>query len=136
MFWDCQMIDNSIKSKFSCPALAIRTPHSNLLSLVQTYFHKGLFPYYREMVFCYQNCFDLLWEKNVLVIEKNFEAEGWEFAKSLRSQEQFIRTSKGNNNFLNRILFKLVPGCFSDLMHYNNYNSSLKNWDLETYRKS
>ena len=25
-----------------------------------------------EMVFCYQNCSDLLWEKNVLVIEKNF----------------------------------------------------------------
>ena len=25
-----------------------------------------------EMVFCYQNCSDLLWEKMVLVIEKNF----------------------------------------------------------------
>ena len=25
-----------------------------------------------EMVFCYQNCSDLLWEKIVLVIEKNF----------------------------------------------------------------
>ena len=25
----------------------------------------------KEMVFCYQNCSDLLWEKNVLVIEKN-----------------------------------------------------------------
>ena len=25
-----------------------------------------------EMVFCYQNCSDLLWKKNVLVIEKNF----------------------------------------------------------------
>ena len=25
-----------------------------------------------EMVVCYQNCSDLLWEKNVLVIEKNF----------------------------------------------------------------
>ena len=25
-----------------------------------------------EMVFCYPNCSDLLWEKNVLVIEKNF----------------------------------------------------------------
>ena len=24
------------------------------------------------MVFCYQNCSDLLWEKNVLVIKKNF----------------------------------------------------------------
>ena len=26
----------------------------------------------RKMVFCYKNCPDLLWEKNVLVIEKNF----------------------------------------------------------------
>ena len=25
-----------------------------------------------SMVFCYQNCSDLLWEKIVLVIEKNF----------------------------------------------------------------
>ena len=25
-----------------------------------------------EMVFCYQNCSDLLWEKNVLMIQKNF----------------------------------------------------------------
>ena len=50
------------------------------------------------MVFCYQNCFDLLREKNVLVIEKNLsklEAEGREFAKFLRSLEQFIQTVKG-----------------------------------------
>ena len=55
-----------------------------------------------EMVFCYQKCSDLLWEKIVLVIEKNFvkfEAEGREFAKFLRSQEQFIQTVKGQNNF-------------------------------------
>ena len=55
-----------------------------------------------EMVFCYQNCSDLLWEKNVIVIEKNilkFEAEGWEFANILRSLEQFIETVKGQNNF-------------------------------------
>ena len=43
----------------------------------------------KEMVFFYQNCFDLLWEKIVLVIEKNFEVRGWrwEFAKFLRSLE-------------------------------------------------
>ena len=28
-----------------------------------------------------------------------FEAEGWEFAKFLRSLEQFIQTLKGQNNF-------------------------------------
>jgi hypothetical protein len=53
-----------------------------------------------KMVFCYQNCSDLLWEKIVLVIEiLKFEAEGREFAKILRSLEQFIQTVKGQNNF-------------------------------------
>ena len=28
-----------------------------------------------------------------------FEAEGWEFAKFLKSLEQFIQTMKGQNNF-------------------------------------
>ena len=28
--------------------------------------------FFKEMVFCYQNCSDLLWEKNALVIEENF----------------------------------------------------------------
>jgi hypothetical protein len=28
--------------------------------------------FYEKMVFCYQNCSDLLWEKIVLMIEKNF----------------------------------------------------------------
>ena len=32
----------------------------------------GKFFSYEEMVFCYQNCSDLLWEKFVLVTEKNF----------------------------------------------------------------
>ena len=45
---------------------------------------------WKHLVFCYQNCSDLLWEKNVL---------GQEFAKSLRSLEQFVRTVKGQNNF-------------------------------------
>ena len=48
-----------------------------------------------SMVFYYRNCSDPLWEKNVLVIERNllkFEAEDWEFAKFLRSVEQFIQT--------------------------------------------
>ena len=34
-------------------------------------------------------------KKNVLVIEKKLEAEGQEFAKFLRSLEQFIQTVKG-----------------------------------------
>ena len=52
------------------------------------------------------NCSDLLWEKLFLVIEKNFwKAEGREFAKILRSLEQFIQTVKGQNFFDNRMLF-------------------------------
>ena len=31
--------------------------------------------------------------------ENLFEAEGREFAKILRSQEQFVQTVKGQNNF-------------------------------------
>ena len=46
-----------------------------------------------------------------------FKAEGRKFAKFLRSLEQFIQTVKGQNNFWNRMLFKLIPGGFSDLMH-------------------
>ena len=44
-----------------------------------------------------------------------FRAEGWEFAKFLRSLEQFIQTVKGF--FGNRMLFKLVPRGFSYLMN-------------------
>ena len=53
-----------------------------------------------------------VWKKIVLLIEKNlkFETEGQEFAKFLRSLEQFIQTVKGQNNFGNRMLF--FPGCF------------------------
>ena len=50
------------------------------------------------MVFCYQNCSDLLWEKNCSSDREKllkFEAESREFSKSLRSLEQFIQTVKG-----------------------------------------
>ena len=53
------------------------------------------------MVFCYQNCSDLLWEKKgSSVWEKllKFETEGQQFAKILRSLEQFIQSVKGQNN--------------------------------------
>ena len=43
-----------------------------------------------EMVFYYQNC-----EKKLM----KFEDESREFAKSLRSLEQFLQTVKGQNNF-------------------------------------
>ena len=48
-----------------------------------------------NLVFCFQNYSNLLWEKTVLVIE---------FAKFLRWIEQFIRILKGQYNFWNRML--------------------------------
>ena len=65
-----------------------------------------------ELVFCYQNCSDLLWEKIVLVIEKTFEIRGWRprifknfeiawtiYSNSERS-EQFLVTECFFNLFL------------------------------------
>ena len=45
-----------------------------------------------------------------------FEAKGWEFSKFLRSLEQF-KQRKVRTIFGNRILFKLFPGGFSDLIN-------------------
>ena len=51
----------------------------------------------KTMVFWYQNCSDLLWKKNWSSEREKllkFEAEDQEFAKFLRSLEQFIQTVK------------------------------------------
>ena len=47
------------------------------------------------------------WEKNL-----KFEAEGREFSKVSRLLEQSIQRVKGQNNFVNRMLFKIVLGGF------------------------
>jgi len=76
-----------------------------------------------EMVFCLQNCSDLLWEKNCSSDQEKrlkFKAEGREFAKCLRSPQQFIGTVKCQNIFWNRLLFKLITGGLSYLMNQNN----------------
>ena len=49
---------------------------------------------------------------NDLEILLKFEAEGREFAKILRSLEQFVWTGKGQNNF-----WQLFPGGFSYLIN-------------------
>ena len=54
------------------------------------------------MAFCCQNCSDLLWERIVLEIEKNFwnsRLQAENLQKFLRSLEQFIQAVKGQNNF-------------------------------------
>ena len=64
-----------------------------------------------EMVFCYQNCSDILWEKIVLQIKIffwKFEAKGPEFTKKKRPLEEFIQTDKGQKKFASRTLFNLL----------------------------
>ena len=62
------------------------------------------------MVICYQNFSDLVQEKYVLTdweIFLKFKGEGWDFAKLLRSLEQFIQTVqwKVRTMFGNRMFF-------------------------------
>ena len=52
-----------------------------------------LFCYQIVLTYCEKNC-SCDWEKLL-----KFEAEGWEFSKILRSQEQFIQAVKGQNSF-------------------------------------
>ena len=68
------------------------------------------------MVFCYQNCncnctvrknCSSDWEKLL-----KFQAEGGEFAKFLRSLEQFIQTLKGQNKFWQQNSFLTCSGRF------------------------
>ena len=62
-----------------------------------------------ELVFCFQNCSDLLWEKNCPSNGEKllkFKAECQEFATFLRSHEQSIQTAwKVKTVFGNRMLF-------------------------------
>ena len=69
------------------------------------------------MVLRYQNCSDLLCEKLVLVIEKNFcafEAKGCEFAKLLEITRTIYSNSKKSDQFLKQNTFYWK---FSDLIH-------------------
>ena len=65
---------------------------------------------YWEMVFCYQNCSDLLWEKIVLVIEKIFEIRGWgpRICKNFEITRTICLNSEKSEQFL-------VAECFFNL---------------------
>ena len=78
----------------------------------------------------FRNCSDPIWEKIVIVIEKNWII----IAKFMRSQKWFIQTAIGQTNSWNRMLFWLVPGGFSDLII--RIQKGQNDWDFETYRKS
>ena len=61
-----------------------------------------------EMVFCYQNYSDLLWEKNCSSDwEKlfKFEAEGWEFAKIFEITRTSYSKSERTVQFLTQNAF-------------------------------
>ena len=62
------------------------------------------------MVFCYQNCSDLLWGKTVLSIEKNFEICGWRLriCKLFEITRIIYSNSEKSEQFL-------VTECFSNL---------------------
>jgi hypothetical protein len=59
--------------------------------IVETYTSNKL-----EMVFCYQNYSDLLWETIILVMEKNI----WNSRLKAENLQNFIQTEKCQNNFL------------------------------------
>ena len=54
-----------------------------------------------KTVFCYQNCSDLLWEKIVLGIEKNFEIQGWieKHAGKVRKLQTYLLSSSRKFKF-------------------------------------
>ena len=57
-----------------------------------------------SMVFCFQNCPHLLWEKSIEKNISNFEAKNLLFFWEIYL-EKIIQTVKGQNNLWNRILF-------------------------------
>ena len=49
-------------------------------------------------IICFQNCFDQIREKNVLVIERKFCQGCKNFQKNIRLLKQFIQTVEGQNS--------------------------------------
>ena len=63
------------------------------------------------MVFCFQNCSDPLWEKNCSSDPEKllkFEAEGREYAKFLRTLEQFVQTESSEQFLITEWFFNLT----------------------------
>ena len=90
----------------------------NIFSALKSIFAiRMIFNPAESLVFCYQNWSDLLWEKIVLYSDWK---KNWDHLNNLFKQWK-VRTIFGN-----RILFQLVPGCFSYLIIQNNWNSNWK----------
>ena len=100
------------------------------------------------MLFCFENCSDLFWEKKNLSSGQEkllLIAEGWEFAKVLRWLKHFIRLVKGQNNLVKQntqVIFLVCYWRFPwNLILTYDTNRLLKchlvgsnNWDVEIYK--
>ena len=84
---------------FTCKGSNIRGRSLNMLNKVSNNW-PSTYPwltlvkesFYNGMVFCYQNCSDLLWEKVGLVIEKNFEITRTIYSNSGRSGQSLVQS--------------------------------------------
>ena len=86
-----------------------------------------------EMVFCYQNCSDLLWEKNCSSDrEKLFEIRGWRprICKFFEITRTIYSNSERSEQFLEQ---KNFLTCYWSLV-LNNLRIRTNNWDVENYR--
>ena len=85
------------------------------------------------IVFCFQNCSDLLWEKDCSIDQEKLKAEN--LKKNLRLLGQCIQTVKVQNNLWNKMLFLAF---FWRLLRSKTIPIQIvkNDWVLETYRKS
>ena len=90
----------------------------------------------QKLVFFFQNCSDLLWQKSCSSDKEKkmkFKAEGQELAKCLKSLDHFFVT-EGQNNFWKQIFLNLFLEV--SLTHQNNYDSTWNRPDLKSYMKT
>ena len=112
-----------------------------------------------EMVSCFENCSNLLWEKNALVIEKNFckfDYQGRYFIPTVKSQRnkicaflklrycekatKLLSNIKTSRRFLwpfQKTWYLLFNGGFIQIYYIGPIKMPIitNNWDIETYRK-
>jgi len=98
-------ISRGVKKRKNVPTLRVLC----LVSVTLTHNSMTVFVLvHRQMVFCYQNCYDLLWEKIVLLIEKNFWSSRLK-TKNLQNFEISSGTIYSNSERSEQIL---VTECF------------------------
>ena len=84
------------------------------------------------MLFCFQNCLDLLWKTIDLLIEKNV----WHLRLNAKNLQIFYSNSERSVQFLEH---NAILTCFWRFLGSNileQFKLEKNNWDLETYRNS